>query len=124
MNQTSLYEEVELTTEVMAASNHRLIQMLYEKSLQQLQITKTNIQNAQLEARNKNISRTYDIITYLRSCLNFKDENTKELSSMLDNNYIMIEKCLLNATLKNDIESINTALIILTNIKSGWDEIG
>ena len=123
-NSPSIYTDIELSTEIMSASDHRLIQLLFEKFLQHMQIAKMGIQNNERNSRNNAITKAYDIIVYLRSCLKFEDEEMKNFSEQLDSSYIMIQKCLLNATLKNDDEYLELASMMMTNIKSGWDEIG
>lgn len=122
-NPQNLYSDIELTTEVMDASKHRLIQLLYEKCLQQISFAKNAIVDKDIKRRHQTIAKAGDIVHYLRTCLNFKDDQTKELSSLLDINYVFVEKCLLKATLKNDIEPLDQAHLVLSTIKSGWDGI-
>lgn len=122
-NPQQLYSDVELATEVMNASKHRLVQMLYERCLQQMTFAKNAIIDKDVKRKHKTIQKASDIIHYLRSTLNLKDETTKELAGLLDLNYTFIEKCLLKATLKNDFEPLDQAHMVLATIKSGWDGI-
>lgn len=118
----SAYTDIEASTEVMSASGHRLIQLLFEKFLQQVNLAKTHVNNNARTERNACITRANDIITYLRSCLNFTD-STQEFCNQLDSTYVVVQKCLLNATLKNDVEYLELASMMITNVKSGWDQI-
>lgn len=121
---SSIYSDIGISTEVMSASSHRLIQLLFEKCMQQMQLAKEYIKNNERVNRNDSIAKANDIIIYLRSCLNIENESTKQFSAQLDSTYLIIQKCLLNAMLKNDIEYLELATMMLTNIKSGWDQIG
>lgn len=123
-NSSALYTDIELSTEVMSASGHRLIQMLLEKCLQQINVAKSAIENKNIAKRNQAISRANDIVTYLAMCLNFQDEQTREIASLLATNYSIVEKCLLNAMLKNDIGYLDIGHTVIANIKEGWDQIG
>ncbi|RDI39952.1 flagellar export chaperone FliS [Aquicella lusitana] len=120
----AIYSEIEITTEVMSASRHRLIQMLFEKCLQQIQLAKAFVSSNEMDNRNNCIKKANEIILYLRACLNFQEKSAVDLANLLDSNYVFIEKCLLNAMLKNDEAYLDIALIVINNIKSGWDEIG
>lgn len=122
-NSPTLYTDIELSTEIMSASGHRLVQMLLEKTLQQIQTAKNGIEKRETEVRNQSISKANEIVTYLAMCLNFKDESAKELSNLLLTNYSIVEKCLLNAMLKNDVGYLDIATTVISNIKSGWDQI-
>lgn len=122
-NPQKIYSDIELTTEVMSASKHRLIQLLYEKCLQQMSFAKNAIIDKDVKRKHQTIAKASDIVNYLRVCLNFKDERARDLATLLDSNYVFVEKCLLKATLKNDVESLDQAHMIISTIKSGWDGI-
>lgn len=123
MNKSAAYAEIGLSTEVESASSHRLIQMLYEKCLRELQLAKNSIEANNLEHRNQAILKASAVVIYLRACLNFQDDSANKLSSLLDENYHLVEKCLLNASLKNDAKFLDMATTVISNIKAGWDEI-
>ena len=123
MSTTQLYSDIELETEVMTASNHRLIQMLIDKSLQHMKIAIVAMAEKDVPRKNKAISKAANIINYLRTCLNFNDERTVELATLLDSIYVFIEKSLLNATLRNDAHYVEQAEKVITILKSGWDGI-
>jgi flagellar secretion chaperone FliS len=117
-----MYSSIEMDTEVMSASGHRLIQLLLDKSVHEIQSAKMAIQKHDLPKKHAAIARAQDIINYLRACLDFKDA-TNDLAGLLDSIYAFLEKSLLLATLKDDIEFLNQAELVLSNIKEGWDGI-
>ena len=91
-NSVEAYSDIAVTTEVMSATPHRQIQMLYEKCLQHLAAAKTHVLNADTVKKSQSISKANDIVHYLRTCLNFKYEEARDLSNLLDSIYIFIEK--------------------------------
>ncbi len=118
------YNDIELSTDVMTASSHRLIQILINKCLQNMELAKIYIEKKDVIKKCQSISKAMYIINYLRACLNFKDKTTYELSTLLDSIYKFIEKELLDANMYNDFDHLNQAISLLTTIKSGWDGIG
>ncbi len=123
MATTELYNDIEISTEVMTASGHRLIQMLLDKTLQQIQVAKKFVVENNLEQRNQALKKVSDIVSYLRSCLNFNDPLAKDLSTLLDAVYVFVETSVLNATLKNEVVYLDQAYQVIFAIKSGWDGI-
>lgn len=119
----SAYSDIELTTEVMSASPHRLVQMLYEKFLHHMEIAK-NSMGKNKEVANTSIKKASDIVAYLRECLKADNDETRKVAEQLDSSYVIVEKCLLNATIKKDKEYLDIAAMVIANIKSGWDQIG
>lgn len=117
------YNEIELSTDVMTASSHRLIQLLFNKCLQNMELAKIYIEKKDILKKCQSISKAMYIINYLRACLNFKDKTAYELSTLLDSIYKFIEKELLEANLRNDIDFLNRAINLLSTIKAGWDGI-
>src|SRR5579883_2896907 len=122
-NNYQVYSDIELSTEVMAASSHRLVQLLLEKCLQQIYITKVAITEKQYNQKHKSIARIRDILNYLRECLNLNDEQTRAMSTLLDSLYVYIEKNIIKAALENDTQYLDQSYELLSTIKAGWDGI-
>jgi flagellar protein FliS len=118
-----MYSEIGLSTDLMNASAHKQIQLLLDKCLSHMQTISTSIQTKEYSKKHQAVAKTLDILKYLRICLNFKDEKTNELSKLLDSLYAYIEKHVLEANLKNNIEYVTHAKGVLTTIKEGWDGI-
>lgn len=123
MNTHELYREIEASSEVLAASQHRQVQLLLEKCLQHMLNAKNAIQKTEYANKHYAISRATNILTYLRMCLNFQDPSALELSSQLDALYVFISKSLVTASLKNDARHIDQATDVLKMVKDGWDNI-
>lgn len=117
------YEEIELNTEIMTASSHKLIQLLINKCMQEINTAQIHIENKDITKKLKSISKAMDIIGYLRMCLKFDDKNAHELALQLDAIYDYMERTLLQANIDNDVKLLNDAKRALVNIKEGWDGI-
>lgn len=119
----SEYEDIELTTEVMTASNHKLIELLINKCLQEMNLAQMYIEANDNQKKLKSISKSMDIIGYLRMCLKFDDKKAHEMATLLDAIYDYLERTLLQANITNDTKFLDEAKKILSNIKEGWDGI-
>ncbi len=124
MNQASkIYRDIEIDTEAMTASPHRLIQMLVDECLQEIQSSKLFILNKDIKQKHRAIAKANAIVDYLQLCLNTEDEKSQELSSQLSLLYAFIKKNLMFATLEHNVEYLDKAHHVLSNIKEGWDGI-
>ncbi len=110
-----------VVAEVEEASPHRLIQMLYEGGLQRIAVAKGAIQRNEIAMKGQNISAAISIIGGLRSSL---DLSQGEIARNLDNLYEYMERRLLEANLKNDLEVLDEVSGLLRDVKSAWDAIG
>lgn len=117
------YADIEILTDVESASEHRLIQLLIDRCLQQINIAKSAIIEKNITLKHRSIKNAVDIINYLKNCLNHEDTSAKNLAKQLDELYDFLERCLINATLKNQTDYLEQAQGVLGNIKSGWDGI-
>ena len=122
-NMLKSYSDIELDTEVLTASNHRLIQMLLNKCLQHIEQCKSAILSKDTLRKAQSISKSLDIIEYLRVCLNHQDPRTENLSKLLDSLYAYLQRQIAEANQRNDLQSLDLAAKILLDIKSGWDGI-
>lgn len=123
-NANEAYSEIELSTDVLTASSHRLIQLMFEKCAQHIELSKTFILVNDIPKKCHSISKALDIIEYLRLCLNHQDEKASELSALLDSLYAYLQKNLVQANVNNDIQYLDEAKKILTELKTAWDGIG
>lgn len=103
-------------------SPHELIKMLFEGGIKNINIAKSCLQHGNIEGKGIHTSKALDIIGLLRSSLNHDVDSV--LPSMLLQTYDYLEYRLLEANLLNDKRMFAEAIDLLTEIKSGWDEIG
>jgi flagellar protein FliS len=122
----SLYQEVELQAKVASASPHRLVQLLYEAALSHLQLAQQLLQlpeidRAQRAAVDRALSKSVDVVIELRDSLDLSIGS--DIPHNLDLLYEYIERRLLHARLKKDLDAVNESLSLLETLKSGWDAI-
>jgi flagellar protein FliS len=123
----SLYQEVELQSRVAGASPHRLVQLLYEAALVNLQLAQQLLQltapdGSQIALLERSLVKALHIVMELRDSLDF--EVTSDLPHNLDSLYDYIQRRLLHARLKKDAAAVAECTSLLETLKSGWDAIG
>lgn len=120
----NLYEKIGVETEVMQASQHRQIQMLFDRCLQLIKLSTHYIELNDITNKCNTISKAMDIVNYLNSILQSHDEQSKKMSDSLSAIYQYVDRQLLMANLKNDTKYLDEAYDKMSKIKSGWDEVG
>lgn len=120
----NIYGEIGIETEVMEATPHRLVQMMYEKCIDGIQISRQLMHERDVPRKCQSITKVIDIINYLKHCLNLEDESCKDMSENLLALYTYIEEQLIMANMKNEVKYLDNALIHLKKIKDSWDKIG
>jgi flagellar protein FliS len=123
-NANQAYREIELSTEVMTASAHRLIQIMLDRCMQNIEAAKRYIQAKEIGSKSEVILKTLDILEYLRLCLNHQDEKTKKMSASLDSLYEYMQGNLRQANATNNPDYLEKAKAVFVDIKAGWDGIG
>lgn len=122
----SVYQEVELQTKVAGASPHRLVQLLYESALANLQLAQQLLRvNApdkdQSLLLERSLIKALNIVLELRDSLDFTVST--ELPHNLDLLYDYIQRRLLHARIKKDAAAVIESISLLETLKSGWDAI-
>lgn len=118
------YHQIAAETEVLDASPHRLIQLLLDRCIQQMQLAKHFMERHDIPKKCAAINKAHDIILHLRAALNQDDKEAKRLSEKLNDVYVYIEKCLFKSNLKNDASLLDEAISKIMPIKTSWDQIG
>lgn len=119
--QAKFYDEVGISSDVLSASPHRLIQLLYKHCLEKMTLAKLHIQEKNIQQKIDAIHKAADIITALRTFLNY--QQAPELSNNLDALYEFIDEQILYANMNNDPNYLDTAIKTLKPIAEGWDEL-
>lgn len=115
------YADVNLESEVLSASPHRLIQMLFEGAIASLNQALACIEHGDVEGKGLNVGRAIGIVTGLKASLNMDSDSA--LSNDLEELYGFLEKQLFRANLETDSTVVMECLDILHTLKSGWDGI-
>ena len=120
-NGAKQYQQVNITSEVLDADPHRLIQMLMEGALLRMVQAKAAIERNDMATKASLLGRVTEIIQTLRGSLNH--DVGGEISTNLDSLYDYMVHRLLEATMQNDTSMIDEVMRLLVEVKSGWDGI-
>jgi flagellar protein FliS len=108
-------------TNVVTADPKRLVLMCYEGAIDSLKIGKQKLSEKDYEEKGKNIAKARDIISELKSSLNFEQGGT--IASNLDSLYNFMLKRIMEADLENDVQAFEDVIGILVDLESAWEEI-
>ncbi|MCB6182242.1 flagellar export chaperone FliS [Leeia sp. TBRC 13508] len=115
------YQSVNVNAAVLGASPAELIVMLYEGAMSAIQRAKWGIENKNYSLKSAMITKANNIVMALRAALNH--EVGGELTQNLQDLYLYIEKLLLDANLKNDVELLEQSYKLLAELHSAWAEL-
>lgn len=121
MNGLQQYQRINTQTSITDADPHRLIQLLYNGALERLNMAKARMQAKDYEGKGRLISKTIEIIGGLREFLDL--EKGGELAQRLAALYEYMERTLVEASMKNDVNKVDEVSNLLRSIKEGWDGI-
>ena len=120
-NHVSEYSQVKNYTGITDANPHQLVAMLLEGAMGKLSIVKGMLTRGETTRKGEIIGQVIAIIGGLRSSLDM--DAGGELAENLDNLYEYMERRLVRANLKNDMEIVDEVALLLREIKAGWDSI-
>lgn len=109
----------QLNNKIMMAKPEELTLMLYEGAIKFTNIAIIAIEKKDIEQAHKNILKVQDIISYLKNTLDLNYEVSKDFLTI----YNYIERLLVNANMKKDIEILNEVNKHLHDIKDTWTKI-
>ncbi|RPE03029.1 flagella export chaperone FliS [Candidatus Pantoea deserta] len=121
-NGTQAYAKIGVESAVMSASQHQLINMLFEGALSALVRARLFLQDGNIEGKGLSLSKAINIIENgLRQGLS--EESGDELTTNLLSLYAYMVRRLLQANLRNDVEAIVEVEALLRNIADAWKEV-
>lgn len=115
------YSKVDTVTGVENADPHRLIQMLIDGAIEKINRAKFFMKKKNIAKKGEHISWAISIINGLQASLN--QEQGGDISKNLDDLYQYCTDTLFQANLKNDEAKLDDVLVVMQNIKEGWDGI-
>ena len=121
MNGLQAYQRVNTQTSITDADPHKLIQLLYNGALERIYMAKARVQAKDYAGKGKLIGKAIEIIGGLRSFLDF--EKGGELAARLEGLYDYMERTLLEASARNDMDKLDEVANLLRSVKDGWDGI-
>lgn len=117
------YQQVDIESEIINATPYQLISILYKGALSALKRAEIFMQQNDIAAKGKELSKAIDIIdTGLKHALDHDagGEIADNLASLYD--YMVIR--LLKANLENNVTYIQEVYQLLSDLASTWQQIG
>ncbi|MDH1253836.1 flagellar export chaperone FliS [Comamonas thiooxydans] len=120
---TSAYRQVGVQSGLESASPHRLVQMLFDGLLQNLNTAIGALQRGDIELKGQQIGRAVRILEEgLKGGLN--REQGGELAANLGSLYDYCVQRLTQANLRNDAAPVEEVLTLMSPVAKSWQEIG
>ena len=107
-------------TEVNTANPETILLMMYAGAMRFIKKAIDAAEKGDIAERGRQIAKTQEIVTELRSTLNF--EVGGEIARTLELLYAYISQRLGQAGLENNIDHLKEVLGILTTLNEGWEQ--
>lgn len=107
-------------TQVSTASQGELLLMLFDGAIKFANQAKDMISHRQLEKANEKLIRCQDIVNELITSLNL---DTGEIANNLHQLYSYIYERLVQANIKKDIEQLDEAIYMLSELRDTWRQV-
>lgn len=121
-NAATAYARVDLEARVSSASQHELIQMLYDGAILALGQACSALAARDIAGKGQAISRAISIIEEgLRASLDHKQGGA--LAESLDDLYEYMSQRLLLASMRNDAKGFEEVRKLLTDLRGAWSSI-
>lgn len=116
------YAQVDLESQLVGASPHELISILYDSASNAVLKAKIYFETGNIAKRGEMISKAINIIDNgLRSCLDH--EKGLHIAKDLDRLYEYMSRTLLDCNRKSSPEGLDSVSEILSNLAMTWKEI-
>ncbi len=113
------YQQVSVSSAVLGASPHRLVQMLMEGALERIAVAKASMARNEIATKGQNIGVAINIVGGLQGSLN--QEAGGAIAENLNNLYDYMVNRLLVANSQNDESILDEVSGLMVEIKMGWD---
>ncbi len=118
---TKQYANNYVETAVSEATPHKLVEMLYEGAIKNMNLAKVFIEQKNYEKKSVHINKALAILNALRAGVDLKKG-----ADVAQNLYDLYDYCyhrLFKASAQNDIEMLNEVLEHITLVSEGWKEM-
>lgn len=104
---------------VNTATPGELTLMLYDGCLKFIRLAREAINNNDIQAKNTNIQKAQNIITELMVTLDMKYKISKQMMPLYD----FVRRKLIEANVKNSLQSLEEAETIVKEFRETWKEV-
>ena len=109
------------SSQVHTASPARVIVQFYDGALKFIKLAAVALEAKDYAAKGVHLSRAHAIVTELR--VNLDSTRAPELTAELDQLYMFVIDCIMNANVKADAKLLAPATSILTQLRSAWAQV-
>ena len=120
-SQLQIYRQQQVQHEIEQASPVRLVVMLYDKAMSLLRQAVLHIDRNNVKAKGQALNRVVEIIGELQAILN-RDEGGV-VAKNLDTMYEFMIRSVTLANLNNDPQPLDGVLMVLEELRKGWQEL-
>jgi flagellar protein FliS len=113
------YQQVSVSSSVMGASPHRLVQMLMEGALERIAQARESMTRNDIATKGRNIGHAIHIVGGLQGSLS--TEAGGEIAENLNSLYDYMVHRLVLANSKNDETLLDEVSGLMIELKTGWD---
>lgn len=122
-NPGALYHSVSVETEVVSASAHRLVAMLFDGLVDALNLAQGALARGDLEAKGRALGRAARIVEEgLKAGLNLREGGP--LAADLNDLYVYMTLRITQANLRNDAQRIEEVKRLVQPLRDAWASIG
>lgn len=118
-----IYQQVDVESQVLSASPHRLVTMLYDGLVEALHRARGALQRNDIPAKAQAISRAARIVDEGLKAGIVNPEGS-DLATNLHALYVYISMRLTHANLRNDDEALQECLRLILPLRDAWVTIG
>lgn len=118
----SAYAKVQNHSSIEVASPHKLVLMLFDGALERIVQAKGAMQYGNIEQKGKRINSAISVVSGLRESLD--SSKGGDIADNLDGLYVYIQDILFKSHVKNDIELLDEAAHLLSELRGAWAQIG
>lgn len=113
------YQQVGVTSGIMDATPHRLVQMLLDGAVEKVATAKGAMERGDTAEKGRYVVWAISIIGGLRASLDLQHGGA--IAANLDSLYEYVERRLTEANLGNDAQVLVEVLSLLTEIRDAWE---
>jgi flagellar protein FliS len=117
----NVYQQMDMSTRVEAATPHKLIQLMMERALAKIGLAISQMRDGNIQQKGNSITDAISIINGLQASLNHKAD--RRLSENFDALYAYMMRRLLEANVQNDESKLQETAGLLRQLKEAWDAI-
>lgn len=115
------YQNVGGRDQATTADPYQLIQMLMNGALQKLAISKGAMERKDLEVKSENLTKALSIVNALQEGLDTSVDS--EVATNMFDLYDYMKRQIIEAMGQNKLEAVDNCLMVMRNLKEGWDAI-